>query len=122
MKRTALLVLASGLLLALALAGCGSATTASQPANRQPQAGPRPPIAERRPYVVKSPAGDREDPYYWLRDDTRNPPDVCCDLSATDENHREILDPVKPLENKLLAELKSHVQEDDTTTPVFDDG
>jgi oligopeptidase B len=114
MKRTALLV--------LALAGCGSAATASQPANRQPQAGPRPPSAERRPYVVKSPSGDRQDPYYWLRDDTRKRPDVIGYLEAENGYTRAILDPVKPLEDKLLAELKSHVQEDDATTPVFDDG
>ena len=114
MKRTALLV--------LALAGCGSAATASQPANRQPQAGPRPPIAERRRYVVKSPAGDRDDPYYWLRDDTRKRPDMLAYLEAENRYTHAIFDPVKPLEDKLLAELKSHVQEDDTTTPVFDDG
>src|SRR5712672_135476 len=114
MKRTALLV--------LALAGCGSAATASQPANRQPQAGPRPPSAERRPYVVKSPSGDRQDLYYWLRDDTRKRPDVIGYLEAENGYTRAILDPVKPLEDKLLAELKSHVQEDDASAPVFDDG
>jgi hypothetical protein len=29
----------------------------------------RPPVAEQRPFVVKSPHGDRVDEYYWLRDD-----------------------------------------------------
>jgi oligopeptidase B len=114
MKRTAWLL--------LALAGCGSAATASQPANQKPQAGPRPPIAERRPYVVKSPSGDREDPYYWLRDDTRKRADVLGYLEAENTYTRTIFDPVRPLEDKLLAELKSHVQEDDASAPVFDDG
>ena len=114
MKRTALLV--------LALAGCGSTTTASQPANLQPQTGPRPPVADRRPYQVKSPSGDRDDPYYWLRDDTRKRPDVLGYLEAENAYTRAILDPVKPLEDRLLAELKSHVQEDDASAPVFDDG
>jgi len=116
MKRTALSFLA------LAIAGCGSATPASQPANRRPQAGPRPPVAERRAHVVASPSGDREDPYYWLRDDTRKRPDVLGYLEAENAYTRAILDPVKPLEDKLLAELKSHVQEDDVSAPVFDTG
>jgi len=109
-------------LLALALAGCGSAATASQPANQKPPAGPRPPIAERRPYVVKSPSGDREDPYYWLRDDTRKRPDVLGYLEAENAYTRAVFEPVKPLEDKLLAELKSHVQEVDASAPVLDDG
>jgi oligopeptidase B len=114
MKRTALLV--------LALAGCGSTATSSQPANLQPQAGPRPPVAERRPYQVKSPSGDRDDPYYWLRDDTRKRPDVLGYLEAENTYAQAILGPAKPLEDKLLAELKSHIQQDDATVPVLDDG
>jgi oligopeptidase B len=113
MKRTALLV--------LALAGCGSAAPSS-PANLQASAGPRPPIAERRPYQVKSPSGDRDDPYYWLRDDTRKRTDMLGYLEAENAYTRAILDPVKPLEDKLLAELKSHVQENDASAPVLDDG
>jgi oligopeptidase B len=33
-----------------------------------------------------------------------------------------MLGPARPLEDKLLAELKSHVQEDDASVPVFDGG
>ena len=35
-----------------------------------------PPMAEKREHVVEAPAGDRVDPYYWMRDDRRNDPDV----------------------------------------------
>ncbi|HEY0481086.1 MAG TPA: S9 family peptidase [Kofleriaceae bacterium] len=114
MKRTALLV--------LALAGCGSTAPSAQPANLQAAAGPRPPVADRRPYQVKSPHGDREDPYYWLRDDTRKRADVLGYLEAENTYARAVLGPHKPLEDKLLAELKSHVQEDDASVPVFQDG
>jgi hypothetical protein len=31
--------------------------------------GIRPPEAERRPHEVKSPHGNRQDEYFWLRDD-----------------------------------------------------
>ena len=37
---------------------------------------PRPPVAEVRPHVVRSPHGDRVDDYYWLRDDERADADV----------------------------------------------
>ena len=37
---------------------------------------PKLPVAAVRPYRVKSPFGERIDPYYWLRDDERSNPDV----------------------------------------------
>jgi len=121
MKRSAFLVV-------LALAGCGSSATSSQPGSQpgHPQAqaseGPRPPVAASRAYQIKSPSGDRNDPYYWLRDDTRKSPDVLGYLNAENAYTKAVLDPVKPLEDQLLAEMKSHIQEDDTSAPVFDDG
>ena len=120
MKRTLLVIV-------LALAGCGSAAStapSAQPANlpAAAAAGPRPPIAERRPYQVKSPSGDRDDPYYWLRDDSRKRPEVIGYLEAENAYARAILGPHKALEDKLLVELKSHVQEDDASVPVYQDG
>jgi oligopeptidase B len=114
MKRSAILVV-------LVLAGCGPATS-SPPGVLHAPAEPRPPVAAQRAYQVKSPSGDRNDPYYWLRDDTRKRPDVLGYLNAENAYTRAILDPVKPLEDTLLAELKSHVQEDDVSAPVFEDG
>ena len=35
---------------------------------------PAPPVAAVKPYAVVSPHGTRNDPYYWLRDDTRSSP------------------------------------------------
>jgi oligopeptidase B len=115
MKRSACIVV-------LALVGCGSAATSSQPGNLQASQGPRPPVAAQRAHQVKSPSGDRNDPYYWLRDDTRKSPDVLAYLNAENAYTKAILDPARPLEDKLLAELKGHIQEDDATAPVFDDG
>ena len=45
-------------------------------------AAPAPPMAEKRPYVVRSPNGDRQDEYYWLRDDTRKNPEMLAYLNA----------------------------------------
>ncbi|HSI03499.1 MAG TPA: hypothetical protein VLC93_03445, partial [Myxococcota bacterium] len=34
-----------------------------------------PPLAVKKPHTVPSPNGDRDDPYYWLRDDQRTNPE-----------------------------------------------
>jgi oligopeptidase B len=108
--------------LALAVAGCGSTATSPQPANVRPADGPRPPIAAKRSHVVQSPNGDREDPYYWLRDDTRKSPDVIGYLEAENAYTQAVLGPAKSLEDKLVAEMKSRIQEDDQSVPQLDDG
>ncbi|MEM7054692.1 MAG: oligopeptidase B, partial [Pseudomonadota bacterium] len=46
---------------------------------------PIPPVAEKRPHTVTAPAGDREDPYYWMRDDEREDPDVISWLEAEND-------------------------------------
>jgi oligopeptidase B len=37
---------------------------------------PVPPVAAKKPYQVPSPNGAREDDYYWLRDDSRQSPEM----------------------------------------------
>jgi oligopeptidase B len=67
---------------------------------------PNPPIAAMRPHRVVSPNGVREDPYYWLRDDTRENPE------------RQ----AKPLEDALYAEIVARLKQDDSTVPYRKDG
>jgi oligopeptidase B len=43
---------------------------------------PAPPVAAVKPHDVVSPHGTRNDPYYWLRDDTRSQPEVLDYLKA----------------------------------------
>jgi oligopeptidase B len=116
----------SGLVIVVFVMGCGSAATSSQslPAtgSRPVGAEPAPPVAAVRPYQVVSPNGARNDPYYWLRDDTRKSADVLGYLNAENAYAKATLDPTGAVEAKLLAELKSHVPGDDTTAPVFDRG
>src|SRR5882724_9525860 len=140
MKRSALFVV-------VALAGCGSTATSS-PGGSGPAHGagaasgtgaamaapvvpadkaatpaePRPPVAAQRPFILKSPNGDRSDPYYWLRDDTRKSSDVLGYLDAENAYAQAILGPDKPVEDKLVAEMRSHIQDDDTSVPVLDNG
>ncbi|HSS01875.1 MAG TPA: S9 family peptidase [Kofleriaceae bacterium] len=124
MKR---LVLVAALITGPAVAGCGSsssqtASTAGTPGAADRAGGPRPPVAARHHHVVTSPNGDREDPYYWLRDDTRKNPDMIAYLNAENAYAAAVLGPAKSLEDTLFAEMKSRIKDDDTSLPVLDDG
>ncbi len=85
---------------------------------------PTPPRAEARPHVVKSPHGDRLDEFYWLRDD--NPkvkrPAVRRYLEQENAYTAAYLARLKPLRGRLFAEMRSRVQEDDSSVPVYDGG
>jgi oligopeptidase B len=99
-----------------------TAPTQAQPAVMPAPSAPRPPIAEQRPHEVTSPNGSRNDPYYWLRDDTRKDAAVLAYLEAENRYARAILDPHKQLEDTLFAEMRGRIKEDDASVPTFDDG
>ncbi|HPK66752.1 MAG TPA: hypothetical protein PKX99_09205, partial [Thermoanaerobaculia bacterium] len=46
----------------------GGGVTAPAPAAESP---PAPPVAARRPHALTAHGQTRDDPYYWLRDDSR---------------------------------------------------
>jgi oligopeptidase B len=87
-----------------------------------PTFGPIAPMAAKRPHDVVSPHGTRNDPYYWLRDDTRKDKDVLAYLTAENEYATAILAPAKATEDKLFEEMRSRVKEDDASVPILDDG
>ena len=82
----------------------------------------KPPIAAVRAYTVSSPHGKRSDPYYWLRDDERTDPEVLAYLSAENAYHAQHLAPVKPLEDKIYAEIIARLKQDDSTVPYRKNG
>jgi oligopeptidase B len=94
-----------------------------QPAHTQPQT-PNPPIAQKIPFVVKSPNGDRIDEYYWLRDDDAKAkrPEVMQYLEAENAYTAAVLAPLKGLQDQLFTEMRSRIREDDNSPPVFDHG
>ncbi len=79
--------------------------------------GPTPPVAEKRPHAVVSPHGTRDDPYYWLRDDTRSKPDVLAYLKAENEYFESMSAPYNGLTEKLTQELIGRLKQDDSTVP-----
>lgn len=85
---------------------------------------PVPPVAPRVPYTVRSPQGDRGDEYYWLRDDNLEAkrPEVMRYLEAENAYTEAVMAPLAGLQQQLVAEMRSRIQEDDSTPPVFDGG
>jgi oligopeptidase B len=116
-----MLALASLLVLAACTPARDSATPSPAPtaSAEQPRSAPR---AAQRPFTVRSPQGDREDPWYWLRDDERQDPQVLAYLEAEnawfDAWEARHADKVESLYREMVGRLK----QDDATVPVFDRG
>jgi oligopeptidase B len=82
------------------------------------------PTARQVPYTVKSPNGDRNDEYYWLRDDDPKAkrPEVIQFLEAENAYTDAKLAPLAGLQKQLVAEMRARIKEDDNSPPVYDRG
>ncbi|MDO4643537.1 MAG: S9 family peptidase [Cardiobacteriaceae bacterium] len=81
-----------------------------------------PPDIEKHPHNVPSPYGERQDEYYWLRDDERKNPEMLAYLKAENAYADAVMQPLKPLEDKLYNEILSRIKQDDSTVPSRDRG
>ncbi len=81
-----------------------------------------PPVAARHDHDVVSKWGTRNDPYYWLRDDTRAKPEVLDYLKAENAYYAEMTAPFATLTATLEKEITGRIQQDDTTVPWKDRG
>jgi len=92
--------------------------------NEQPSSSdmPTPPDAQQRPYLVSAPAGERNDPYYWLRDDSRQDPEILSLLEAENDYTRVMLGDHRPLIDELAGEMRARIPQDEVEAPYFDDG
>lgn len=113
---------------------CSQGALANQPTN-QPQSNIScvsthfdsqeclsPPKADTRPYVVKSKHGDRQDEYYWLRDDDRQDPAILAYLNAENAYADAVLKPLKATENRLFDEIVARIKQDDSSIPYRKNG
>jgi oligopeptidase B len=85
-----------------------------------PAEAPVPPMAERHPFDVVSPSGNRRDDYYWLRDDTRKSKDVLGYLEAENAYRDAYMAPSAGLTQRLYDELVARLKPDDASVPVLD--
>jgi oligopeptidase B len=80
----------------------------------------KPPATARHDHIVHSPHGDRIDPYYWLRDDSRSDPAVIGYLEAENAYLRAAMAHVRPFEDELFTEIVARIRQDDESVPVLD--
>jgi oligopeptidase B len=92
------------------------AALAATSAPAHAQSAPMPPVAPLKNYTVKGPL-ERNDPYYWLRDDTRKNTEMLAYLKAENAYADSLLAPTKPLQTRLFDEIVSHIQQDDSSVP-----
>jgi len=85
------------------------------------QVAPTPPVAAQKPYTVKGPV-DRNDPFYWLRDDSRKNPEMLAYLKAENAYADAMLAPTKPLQEQLFKEIVGRIKQDDSSVPVRERG
>lgn len=67
---------------------------------------------------MQAPAGVRDDPYYWLRDDSRSDPEVLAHLRAENAYTQATLAPVSMLQEILYTEMVGRLKQDDASVPV----
>ncbi len=102
---------------AVALALAMTITTA------QAQQKPTPPDVAKKPHVVKAPHGaERQDEYYWLRDDKREDKAMLDYLKAENAYVDTLMAPIKPLEDKIYGEIVARIKQDDSSVPYRDRG
>lgn len=76
---------------------------------------PTPPPAAERPHGVEGGGEVRQDPYFWMKD--RENPEVIQYLKAENAYVEDVLKPVKNLRDKIYAEIRGRIKEDDSTVP-----
>jgi oligopeptidase B len=96
--------------------GVPDATVAPAPAV------PVPPVAMRVAHPVVSPHGTRDDPYYWLRDDTRSNKDVLDYLAAENAYAAAMLGPANAIEDTIVRETRARIDETEATPSISLDG
>ena len=106
--------------LVLALLCCASQSLCGQ--DRDTSLSHEPPTPRRADHAVDAPYGSRVDPYYWLRDDSRQSDEVMSHLQAENRYARGTLDHLRPSMGELLFEMRRRVDENDCGVPVTKNG
>ncbi|HCH66326.1 MAG: oligopeptidase B [Deltaproteobacteria bacterium] len=81
-----------------------------------------PPIARREPRRLETHGHVREDPYFWMRDDHREDPEILAHLRAEQAYADAVLAPLNETRAELYDEIVSRIPQDDTSVPYRLDG
>lgn len=80
------------------------------------------PVCVQKPHYVTEHGDSRYDPFYWLRSDSRDDPEVLAYIKAENAYCKEVLADTEGLQKILYDEMRSRIQEADTSAPVPRDG
>lgn len=84
---------------------------------------PAPPEVARKAHSVKAPHGaQRQDEYYWLRDDKRQDKAMLDYLKAENRYADQVLAPLKPVQDALYEEIVARIKQDDSSVPARERG
>jgi oligopeptidase B len=87
------------------------------------------PLAERRPHTGRWHGLEKRDDYHWLKDDNwqavlhepqKLKSDIRAYLEAENAHTASVMNATKPLQEKLFAEIKGRIKEDDSSVPSPD--
>jgi len=79
---------------------------------------PQPPVARVESKIDTIFGVEMVDNYYWLRDETRNNPEVLDYLKAENAYTEEVMQHAKPLEDQLYNEMVGRIKETDLSVPI----
>ena len=77
----------------------------------------QPPYAPRRETILTRHGDSRSDPYYWLRDDSRQDAEVLAYLQAENEYTKAQMAVTASLQRQLYQEMRARQQPDDSSLP-----
>jgi oligopeptidase B len=80
------------------------------------------PVAKKVDHILSIHGDDRNDKYYWLRDDTRKSEEVLNYLNAENEYTQTKLAHTKDLQKTLFNEITSRLEPNEESVPVFNKG
>ncbi|MCJ8270639.1 MAG: oligopeptidase B, partial [Psychrosphaera sp.] len=80
------------------------------------------PIAKKVTHILSKHGDDRNDPYYWLRDDTRKKPEVLAYLNAENDYTTKQMAHTQTLQKSLFDEMTGRLEPNKESVPVFDKG
>jgi len=105
--------------IALGLAACNPSTQTTVKITQQGDF-PAPPVATVKPSEFTEFGNKRIDNYFWLKD--KNNPEVIEYLKAENAYFDTVMSSTKALQEKLYAEMKGRIKEEDESVPKLDNG
>lgn len=114
------IILSSTLITGLALISCNNSSKIEMTTVKTQDDFPKAPVAEIIPKEFSEHGYKRIDNYYWIRD--KNDPKVIDYIKAENAYTDTVLASTKAFQEKLFAEMKGRIKEEDQSVPYFENG